>query len=444
MTALTEASLAAVWEAEGRRLGATFDTVASAVVLAPDPTAAAHVALGIARVQSERRHVAVGDLVGDLPALRSLLIDDDPHGITDSFLYGVSLNKIAHPVDAAGNLHILPSGSEPTLDEEILRSPRWRRLTSGFREMNALLLLVAPVDAAGVDTLASSTDGIVVVDGASVPGDVPVLGRAAMERISRAPVRRGAGAMRSDVPVRPAAPLHQPAAAPPAARRWRRPALVAAALIGGAALGWQLFGRTGAAARSVTADSAAGSAVATPAVAVPGETAADLPPMIGTAADSARAAAYGIEVVATNTQLDAMAKLDDLRRYPSVTFSPVALRNSGRPWYRVIVGALPTVAAADSLRTALRRDRVLTAEGIVRRAPLALLVERGVTRETAPAMVAGWIEREIPAYALLQDDGTATIYAGAFESPEQSIVLAQKLRTVGVTPSLVYRIGSLP
>lgn len=443
MSALTEASLAAAWEAEGRRLGASFDAVAAAVVLAPDPTAAAHVALGIARVQAERRHVAVGDLVGDLPALRSLLADDDPHGITDSFLYGVSLNKIAHPVDAAGNLHILPSGSEPTLDEEILRSPRWRRLTTGFREMNALLLLVAPVDAPGVDTLAASTDGVVVVDNATIPAAVPVLGRAAMERISRAPVRRGTGELRSTVPVRaPAFVDREPVAA---ARRWRRPALVAGALVVGAALGWQLFFRTGAAARAVTADSAAGTSVAVPAGREPGDDApSDIPAVVGTANDSARAAAFGIELVATNTQLDAMAKLDDLRRWPAVTFSPVALRNSGRPWYRVIVGALPTAAAAESLRGALRREGALTAEGIVRRAPYALLVERGVTRETAPAMVAGWIEREIPAYALLQDDGTATIYAGAFEGPEQSFVLAQKLRSVGVTPSVVYRIGSLP
>lgn len=443
MSALTEASLAAAWEAEGRRLAATFDTVASAVVLAPDPAAAAHVALGIARVQSERRHVAIGDLVGDLPALRSLLVDDDPHGITDSFLYGVSLNRIAHPVDAAGKLHILPSGSEPTLDEEILRSPRWGRLATGFREMNALLLLVAPVDVPGLDALAASSDGVVVVDDAHVPGAVPVLARAAIERISRAPVRRSTGEMGSTVPAPRQAPVNQPSAS--GARRWRRRALVAAALVVGAALGWQLFGRTVVATRSVTADSAAGSTVVTPAVTGDSESAAvDLPPIVGSATDSSRAAAYGIEIIATNTQLDAMAKIDDLRRYPSVTFSPVALRNSGRPWYRVIVGALPTAAAADSLRAALRRDRVLTSEGIVRRAPLALLVERSVTRETAPAMVAGWIERDIPAYALLQDDGTATIYAGAFESAEQSIVLAQKLRAVGVTPSLVYRIGSLP
>src|SRR5207237_1366734 len=83
------------------------------------------------------------------------------------FLYGVSLNKIAHPADATGNLFVLPSGSEAVATEDVFRSDRWRRLASGFREVGALLLLVAHADTPGIDTLATMVDGVVIVGDAS-------------------------------------------------------------------------------------------------------------------------------------------------------------------------------------------------------------------------------------------------------------------------------------
>jgi len=86
----------------------------------------------------------VGDLIGDVAPIRELVTDDDPHGLTDAFLYGVSLNKIARQIDTVGNLHVLPSGSDQVVQEEILRNERWRRLASGFHEAGALLLIATP------------------------------------------------------------------------------------------------------------------------------------------------------------------------------------------------------------------------------------------------------------------------------------------------------------
>ncbi|MGZ8414760.1 MAG: hypothetical protein ACXW05_18690, partial [Gemmatirosa sp.] len=152
-----------VWHDEGRRVASALDAVGSALVVGRDPEIAAWVALGIARAQAERRRVAIADLVGEVGPLQALVDqDDDPHGISDSFLYGVSLNKIARPADAAGNLFLLPSGSEAVAVEEIFRSDRWRRLASGFREVDALLLLVAHADTPGLDALATSVDGVVI------------------------------------------------------------------------------------------------------------------------------------------------------------------------------------------------------------------------------------------------------------------------------------------
>jgi hypothetical protein len=151
------------WHDDAFRLGAALDHVAAALVVGRDGGAAAWAALGAARAQASRRRVAIADLVGDAPALIDLGEGDEPVGISDSFFYGVTLNKIARPVDAEGTLYVLPSGSEPVAVEEVLSSDRWRRLVGGFREAGALLLLAAQADAPGLGVLAANVDGLVVV-----------------------------------------------------------------------------------------------------------------------------------------------------------------------------------------------------------------------------------------------------------------------------------------
>lgn len=154
---------AAAWLAEGERAAGALDAVHSVLVLGRDTDAAAWIAIGLARAQSARRRVAIADMIGEVGPIEKLLRadDDDPHGIADSFLYGVSLNKIARPVDAGGRLFVLPSGSEPVAVEEIFRSERWTRLAGGFREVGALLILVAHADTPGLEALAAAVEGTV-------------------------------------------------------------------------------------------------------------------------------------------------------------------------------------------------------------------------------------------------------------------------------------------
>jgi hypothetical protein len=52
--------------------------------------------------------------------------------------------------------------------------------------------------------------------------------------------------------------------------------------------------------------------------------------------------------------------------------------------------------------------------------------------------------RGLPVYALIQDDGGARIYAGAFAAADQSARLIRTLRGAGLKPVLVYRTGSSP
>ncbi|HEX5580267.1 MAG TPA: hypothetical protein VFX39_01750, partial [Gemmatimonadaceae bacterium] len=164
---------AAAWEAEGRRLASTLDPVAAALVAGLDVEAASHLALGIASAQSGRRRVAVADLTGDAAPVARLVSDDDPHGLADTFLYGVSLNRVARQIDRDGRLFVLPTGTEPALAAGLADSARWRRVGDGFRDVGALLLLVAPSDAAGLPELAERVDGTIAVDHAPVTQRLP-------------------------------------------------------------------------------------------------------------------------------------------------------------------------------------------------------------------------------------------------------------------------------
>src|SRR5205085_12150573 len=139
-----------------------------------------------------------------------------PHGIVDSFQFGVSLNRIAHAVPESGELFIIPSGSSPVIPEELFPNPRWRRLSGGFREVGALLVLAARADAANLRELVDSTDGAIIV-GDTVPADLPVAQSLAWLRPARSGPTAVAGTptptRSADAPLavaarpRPVAPL---------------------------------------------------------------------------------------------------------------------------------------------------------------------------------------------------------------------------------------------
>jgi len=560
------------WEEEGRRVAPALDRVAGVVVLGTDADSAASVALGIGRVQATRRRVAIADLVGEVAPLQSLVRGDDPHGVVDSFLYGVSLNRIARPVDGTGNLFVLPSGSEPVVAAEIFRSERWGRLATGFRDVGALLILVAPSAAEGVETLVSRVDGVVLAGRATpVPegANVIVLAEApAVERIAEtavveppvveppvvAPPEVEPRVVEPPLALTPAsadvpaevvpprtfeapepdaqptaagdAPSESPAEAPatvvrPAAARWVRriaeapptrvnlqtisasrppadesagdedlvlprprrwPYALAAGLVvvaaGAAFLARGGDTRSDAGRRAVTpapvavADSspaapsdslvapAVGSAAAGGATTAAGEVAAtnggtttsSATATTGLAAprsvvsnpgDSAGAAAYSVQIVAANTIDGARAKLRDVALgLPAAVISPMSLGADSTRWYRLTVGAFAdrqsAIAYLRQVRTTRKLD--LEAENVVR-LPFALLLDGRVPRSMGKATAANYVARGLPAYALAQSDGTARIYAGAFETPEQAGLLADLLRTAGIEPVVAYRTG---
>jgi len=354
------------WEAEGRRLGETLDDYGCLVVVGSDPAATALTALGIAHTQATKRRVAVGDLIGEVPAIQRFVRGDDTHGLVDTILHGVSLNLIAIPISDDGQLFVLPTGTEPADSEEVFSSPRWKRITATFRDTNALLLLIAPVDAPALDRLVAAADGAIIV-GDAVPSQLSIADILGSVREPKpkptfeSTERRRSPRRRDTVKLRTIIASGGPAINARTAVR-----------IGGSLLAlvlavitlWFALRAGPGASRSASAplpdslriarthladsirsrmDSAAGSTGARLIAPVPANP-----------ADSANAAAYGVILVNSNTARGAILRLQkDASTLPAATFSPVLVE--GVTWFQLRAGAFTKASQADSLMRWLRR-----------------------------------------------------------------------------------------
>ncbi|MES2177292.1 MAG: hypothetical protein V4550_05455 [Gemmatimonadota bacterium] len=470
------------WADQGRALGATLDACHAVVIVGVDSTETAEVALGVARAQSSRRRVVVGDLFGEAPPLTALVHDDDAHGITDSFSLGVSLNRIAYPVPEDGELFILPSGISPIEYEELFGNPRWKRLMTGFREVGALLILVAPVTAERLRDLVDASDGLVIV-GNKVPSEIPVAQSLAWLKPMRAstPVRE-APAAREEPPARPSTLIRAPRMsmagdAPLAAVRIPRPRSVRTrrnVMIAGIAAGvlltlslslaglWlagrplstvgRLIGlpggkspleleaeRTAERVRmKLRADSARRDSIARANAAVAVPDSANAPLVVLNPRDSAGAAAWAVRLEATNTKAGALLSLRG--RFLNAAAATYAVDAQGR--YFLVAGAQPTRASAEALLVQLRTQKVLAPDaGSVASLPFAFLVQADVPVADVPSRLRRLAGQGDPIYALRQSDLIANIYFGAYESPQQAALATAAVRGAGLTPTLVYRMG---
>jgi hypothetical protein len=158
--------------------------------------------------------------------------------------------------------------------------------------------------------------------------------------------------------------------------------------------------------------------------------------------DSARTAGWGVELVATNDRSDAISRLADNAGLSAATISPMLLGADGGTWYKVIVGAFVDRTGAEYLRATLRQGGTIDSDaGVVALAPYAFRLERGLASDAAKARVVRYVARGVAAYALLDDSGRANVYAGAFASPDQAVILLAELRAAGLEPELAYRVG---
>ena len=460
MTSRVSGGRPVAWEDAGRQIASMLGSYSAVVVTSSDPVAAAHVALGIARSESTHRRVVVGDLVGDIPALRSLVIEEDPHGITDSFLYGVSFNKIGYPVEGTANLYVMPSGGDRLIHKEILHSTRWTKLATGFRDESALLLLVAPADSQGLAELIDQVDGVVLVKDSDLPAapSALVLARVASPtptlKIPLHNISARAASWRARVgDWRARAAGLRARAATWRQHKWFYPALGAIALVlvasVGAALMFIRLGRPAPPQAPVVVVNPVRVPAPTPPPPRPPPETLQVAPATNLS-DSASAPAFTVELLVANTPEGAnLFVRKNGAALPAAAVSPVPIDPERTVWYKVTAGAYTSKYQADSLLFALRKSGVLKENaGSVTTTPLALLVDsvpsQGGIGDAVRAAVQKYADRGLQVYALMQDDGGALLYSGAFAAADQPAGLVRTLRGAGLKPVLVYRTGRAP
>ncbi|HEY4956031.1 MAG TPA: hypothetical protein VII02_14210 [Gemmatimonadaceae bacterium] len=416
------------YERAGRQAAVALRGYCSVIVVSDDPLAAAHVALGAARAEAVHRRVVVGDLAGEVEPIQSLVTDDDPHGIYDSFVFGTSLEKVIRAVGDDENLNVLPSGTESAATAQIAGDRRWRMIAAEFAATDALLLLVVRADLPGLDKLAAAVDGLLVVGEPSLEA-VP---KAVL--LARVPHPPLAPAPKVRIRVEPAAWWRLHWAAIAAAAVLLVVALLAILRPGGPA------GNVIARARDtvIIPDTMSGDST------LRAQRALILPANPG---DSAAAAAFAVEILAANTAEGANFEL--VRHggvMPAATISVVPIGDTEAIWYKVFAGAFGDSVQAERLLASLRRRRIVPdSAGSVVRVPFALRVDDVPAQAAAASKssdkVHGYAARGLAIYALAQTDGSVRLYAGAFENPQQSSLAATALRVAGLTPVLEYRTG---
>lgn len=443
------------WVSEGQRLAPLLDQLCAVVIAGTDAAAAAAFAIGVARAQGAKRRVAIADLIGESPALEALNSSDDPHGIADSFLYGVSLNRIARQVNEAGTVFLMPSGTEPVAHEAVYANDRWRRLAAGFHQVGALLLVVAVPGTPGFAELAGFVGAVMPVGDTRfpMPAGIPI--------VAAPPV------VQPQTPTPPKS-AEKVARAREAAvdtndnRRMRLIAVVVALGAVAVAIGamWpqivtrlpapiaEMFTKTAPDTTSMLVKPTPMDTTQPVDTSIKTDSAALLggPPMaaidstplpIANPADSVSPAQYAIFYTSANSRAQAIAD-ERLKAQPALAVAPVIL--DGAEWFQVYIGASADKAGAEMLLSKLRAAQLISG-GNISSVPFAFRLEGGVAAANVANRITSYDTKGVLAYAMMQTNGTATLYTGAYQAPFQAKRLADSLRALGITPVLAYRTG---
>ena len=152
---------------------------------------------------------------------------------------------------------------------------------------------------------------------------------------------------------------------------------------------------------------------------------------------------YSVVLADVSTLTGANGELDQAsaRNFPVVTFAPYP-RADGQLSYVVIAGAFPDSVGADSLLRAVREKRYRNANAAhIVKLPYAVLVQKGVSQDQASMFVRAYLSKGLPVYPLLQPDGSATLFAGAFRTIEQAQPLVTSFKANGDQPTVTIRTG---
>jgi hypothetical protein len=160
------------------------------------------------------------------------------------------------------------------------------------------------------------------------------------------------------------------------------------------------------------------------------------------AADSARATPYSVVLLTTADEAMALAQwVEKAEGLAASTVTMTRIRGERGRNYQLHVGAFARATSADSLLRALRTaNKIRGTDGRMVAAPYAIELER-VQRRVARNVADGYIQRQIAAYPMQQPDGLASVFVGAFETPEAAAPMLAELKQKGFSGTLKYRTG---
>jgi hypothetical protein len=441
----------------------TIVGLSAVAVVGSEPTLTGAAALDLARAEARHRRVTVVDLIGDAPPLRAVAATEDPHGVADCFVYGLSFSAVSRPTTVHPNVRIIPSGSEPIPYADALPSPRWDRLIEQARGKGGLIVFAVLISTPALSALTARVDCVVAAPSRLrevLEADQVAATAASRSRlVDRRPVAR----------IGPAARV--------AHLRSRRPlaaALAAASVLLLLVAGWAVTRRRASSDRAQTAQlpvdsapsrtdtvtstaqlggGAAGTDAAAAAAGAKASDAAAVAPV--DPVDSSIAADFAVRIATYPSYIEALRAL---RQHPARqnagTIAPVIpggalVAASGgaaparAPVYLLMAGAARAAGPLDSVAAKWPRQPG-SAPSLVVRAPFALRLAVGVPTDSARRLAASWLARGVPAYVLVDPSGTSAVYAGAFDTTGETVTLATSLRAAGLDPVVAYRTGHVP
>jgi len=388
----------------------------------------AAVALRIAAVLSRGgRRVVLADLGFDDPTLHAYAGLPNEEGLSDVFLFGASLRRVARPVPQT-RFYLASAGAFAGEPQELLEHEAWPRLIDGFHDAEATLVAYLPLDTPGAQARLDAAGEAVALGTA---GDLPVVRKRAGEVDFLATV----------VPPGPPVPPRETAIEEPVfierttePRRPRalNPLYLVLLLITLAVAAWALFGD-----RITSRGTSTANAAPPPPVAEPAPVETPLP--------------YSVAIESHQTLETASQRVDALRREePEAEFYAAPVPVYGRVWYRVMAGPFADSASAAGVldRLVERGLKRQAEEHDVRTTEWAYLLGEFASRGQAEQRVGAVEAGGVPAYVVTVEYTAGApryrVYAGAYETLQEAETMAAFLDSAGVTGhSLKRRTGTI-
>lgn len=165
--------------------------------------------------------VILADFDFEDPRLHRRLSTENREGVSDFFLYGASLDRIAQWVEEDAFV-LLPAGTYTAEIDEIYRSDRWQGLVASVQEEGATLVVVAPLGGIDLDAVSRWTRDLILIGSEPDPDLERLLDRVGMRvteviesPAARAPLPLGDADTGAAATARPGEGGGAPIASPP-------------------------------------------------------------------------------------------------------------------------------------------------------------------------------------------------------------------------------------